>query len=467
MASAFWMKQKGKRVLGYKYRGADGKRVGPLRARGCRTLAQARRLAEDLERKNERVRLGLEVLPSEEKPTFGVLFDAWWDGKGKRRRSDSKLGLKQSVEKHLKELRPLLLTAATAGYFADRLEKLLDAKLDAKEIGPQTRNHLRSTVFSVFEYARDLKRRTWVGENPIEWVSIAPIPTPEYELLRRSEVLRVLDAFPDPRLGAPWRWVAAMCLYTGSRPGEPMGARKKDFDLDDWIWTIRHSWEAPWPKNRKPRPVPIPPELRPHVRAAMKSSPNEFLFPRADGKPFKPDTRRGLVKRLRRALAKAGLVLGYEHACRRCKRRVKLAPDSALVASWRHADADQRVCPNCGMKLWITAIPRPMRFYDLRHTHATLLRKSKVEKAGVGAQLGHHSARMTDVYDHSDIMDHRGPIDAAMTFGAAAPALAALPEGDVHSTTGSPQPVTPPTASAPDADPASPASEQFPPVSKR
>ena len=30
-------------------------------------------------------------------------------------------------------------------------------------------------------------------------------------------------------------------------------------------------------------------------------------------------------------------------------------------------------CPACGMKLWPKALPRPMRFHDLRHTTATLL----------------------------------------------------------------------------------------------
>jgi hypothetical protein len=38
-----------------------------------------------------------------------------------------------------------------------------------------------------------------------------------------------------------------------------------------------------------------------------------------------------------------------------------------IVFTWRHGDGEQRLCPSCGMKLWASPIPRPVRFYDLRH----------------------------------------------------------------------------------------------------
>ncbi len=52
------------------------------------------------------------------------------------------------------------------------------------------------------------------------------------------------------------------------------------------------------------------------------------------------------------------------------------------------------------MKLWIKPIPRPIRFYDLRHTHATLLRKAGVDLGAVQRNLGHSSPEITAaVYD--------------------------------------------------------------------
>ena len=58
---------------------------------------------------------------------------------------------------------------------------------------------------------------------------------------------------------------------------------------------------------------------------------------------------------LRRALARAGIVLGYDHACRR----------KGCGYSMHHADAELRLCPSCNMKLWPKApgpedsFPRP------------------------------------------------------------------------------------------------------------
>jgi len=46
-----------------------------------------------------------------------------------------------------------------AGAFADRLQELLQQKLEQKEIAAGTYNHLRAGVFRIFESARDPKRR--------------------------------------------------------------------------------------------------------------------------------------------------------------------------------------------------------------------------------------------------------------------------------------------------------------------
>lgn len=167
MATAFWGTQKGIRVLLVKWRDAAGRWVGPRRAKGCRTLEQARRFADDMERQAERHRHGLEALPGEERLTFGALLDRWWDRDGRRRRSDSKYAFKASLEKHLGELRPCVLNAATAGPFAERLQGILDDKAEAGELAPQTLNHLRAGAFRIFEYARHPKCRLWTLENPV------------------------------------------------------------------------------------------------------------------------------------------------------------------------------------------------------------------------------------------------------------------------------------------------------------
>ena len=70
------------------------------------------------------------------------------------------------------------------------------------------------------------------------------------------------------------------------------------------------------------------------------------------------------------------------------------------------------------MRLWVSPIPRKLRFYDLRHSHATLLRKAGVDLGAVQRNLGHSSPEITAaVYDHSDLEDFRADVDRALTFG--------------------------------------------------
>jgi integrase len=423
VASAFWGTQKGKRVLLVKWRDAGGAWVGPRRAKGCRTLDQARRFADDKERQAERQRHGLDPIAGDQRVTFGDLSDSWWKHDGRHRRSDSKHAFRASLEKHLGELRPLVLNAATVGAFADRLQELLRQKLERNEIASETHNHLRAGVHRMFECARDPKRRLWNGENPIRWVKRATVVKARREVLTRDQVLPVLAAFPEPTLGAPWRWAAAICTYAGTRPGEAFGLRKDDVDLATRRMRIERSWSAPFPKNQRAREILIVPELVLHLEAAMRASPNHLVLPRADGELFAPTIRWNLVDHLRRAMVAAGFVAHYEHTCRRCKSLVRHGVEGApAVWTWTHADAEQRACPACGMKLWITPVPRPMVFKNLRTTHATILRKAHVDLGATQRQLGHSDPKITAaVYDQSELEDERAAIERALTFAPPAP----------------------------------------------
>jgi integrase len=437
MATAFWRAdgRTGREVLVAKWRDASAPGGWRYQRRpNDRTKRQAEDYARDMERKAERLMKGLDT--DDPAPvTFGELLDWWWERHGKHQRDDSKRLFRAFLDKHLESLRPFLLTRATAGAFADVLDTLLSRKEEAKELSPKSLNHIRGGVYRIFKCARDPKARLWAGENPVEWVKRRKVPKLRYETLRREEVRPVLDALPALKLGSPWRGAAAVCLYAGARPGEAMGLWKEDVDLETGTLIIRRSWTHPWPKDVDSRTVLVVPELKPYLIGAMELSKNHLVFPRADGEPFQPDTRRLLIDHLRRALRKAGLVVGYDHTCRRCKAKATRAGDAAAMFTWRHQDGEQRFCPTCGMKLWAEGVPRAVRFYDLRHTHATLLRKARVDLGTVQKALGHSSPEITaGTYDHSELEDDRAAIERALTFR---PAAAPVPEP------------TPPTPAAP------------------
>jgi len=73
------------------------------------------------------------------------------------------------------------------------------------------------------------------------------------------------------------------------------------------------------------------------------------------------------------------------------------------------------------MKLWPKPLPRSLRFYDLRHTTATLLLKAGVPLATVQRILRHSdSAITTEVYGHLDVEDMRKGLNP-LAFGPAVP----------------------------------------------
>ena len=127
---------------------------------------------------------------------------------------------------------------------------------------------------------------------------------------------------------------------------------------------------------------------------------------------------------LRRALARAGIVLGYEHVCRRkgCGHQ-ELAEDPEL----RH-------CPKCNMKLWPKAQVRPIRFHDLRHTTASLLLMAGANPAAVQRILRHSDPRITtEVYGHL-VPDYLRAEIHCLSFGIRPPAPLS---NDSHSGAGS------------------------------
>jgi integrase len=201
--------------------------------------------------------------------------------------------------------------------------------------------------------------------------------------------------------------VIATALYTAMRKGEVGGLLKTDLDLADGVIKLQRCWDGPATKDGKPLLVPIAPNLRPYLEAALKASGSQFLFPAAGGGMQRPDVKWDV--KLRRALARAGIVVGFEHRCRR----------KGCGFKERRATSEASRCPRCEFRLYAKPIPRHVRFHDLRHTTATLLLKEGVKLAVVSKLLRHSDPAITlGTYGHLDVEDLRQAVDR-LPFGAA------------------------------------------------
>src|SRR5450631_397294 len=107
----------------------------------------------------------------------------------------------------------------------------------------------------------------------------------------------------------------AAAIYTGLRKGELLGLQKSKVDLRDRLLYVARSYDRATNKSKREEVIPIATELVPFLELAIKASKSELVFPRPDGSMMKEDVDTENV--LRRALARAGIVLGYDHACRR------------------------------------------------------------------------------------------------------------------------------------------------------
>jgi integrase len=350
----------------------------------CHTKRDAQRDADDLERKAERQSKGLEPL-IEDAPqlTFAQLFEWWWKEYGSRLRGDNEPFAR-------KRLLPALGGFALVEVTAARIEGALQGMSD--ELAPKSLNGLRGNIHTIF--ARAIERGVWLGQNPAKAVKRRKVPRKVFDTLRADEVPLLLAA-----LTPQWRPLFASAVYTGLRKGELLGLRKTDVDLAEGTITVRRSYDYETTKGGHADVLPIALQLVPFLEQAFEDSTSQLVFPAADGSMRTDET--DLQQVLRRAMGRAGLVHGYLHVCRRKRCGYE---EQAKDAVLRH-------CPDCKMKLWPKAMPRHLRFHDLRGTTATLLARAGVPLVVAQRMLRHADPRLTaNVYTRVDLADMRAGI---------------------------------------------------------
>jgi integrase len=370
------------------------------RPSAARTKTEAKRLQAELEYQIGRRRLGLEGTLSAEVSTLGELLKRWL-----RETSST-----ASASKNTSAVAKHLLGEALATRRLDQVRTAdvndLIARKSSEGLAPQTVNHLRGFLSRAYSMA--IERGWWTGANPVaraKKLAIPELDRDEREWLREQEFRAMLEEL-DPR----WRPLFATAVYGGLRKGELRALRKDAIDFEVGCIKVARSGGRRTTKSGKVRRVPIHPELLPYLQRAVDSSPSAALvFPGPDGEMMREDAKLQAV--LRRALARAGIVNGYEHRCRKhwCKHRE------------RHPDQDQRRCPEHKVILWPVPVRRKVRFHDLRHTAASLYLGAGVDPIIVQRALGHADVTMTTGRYGHFAPDHEARQFAKLQLGIPAP----------------------------------------------
>ncbi len=343
-------------------RRADGRQLSVTARR-----KEAQRRLGELEDQAERQRLGLAPRPlKDERLSFGALHEHWEATRGASCRSQHFAGF---IRPHILELFPLPAVEVTTA----AVDRLLTAR--AKHLSAKSVNHIRGHLHSVFEAAR-VQGGPWEGRpNPIAGAR-------RFKVGEKAVALVTPDEWPRlaPAIYERWRPHAAVAFFTGLRRGDVFSLAKADVDLFRGIITARIS------KAQKVRVLPIHEALRPYLEEAL-ATPGPQLLPWPHGKRLP-----NLVKILRRACGRAGLVTGYEI---RCRRRA-----SCGWSEVHAADDVPAVCPRCGRdSVYARPIPRKITFHGLRHSFGTAVVAAGGTAAGQ-ALLAHSDPRMTQRYTH-------------------------------------------------------------------
>jgi len=357
------------------------------------TKAAAEELLAELVTTSRRRALGLEAAAVSTKVSVWDLCEWWLRHRCPEASHDREL---VRLTKHVKGSRLGSMRASKVRKLdvADHLDDL-----EASGLAPASVNHVRAKLRAVFEAAR--KADAFSGPNPVKETEPRRVPKRHFATLSADEV-PVMLRFVAPE----WRPFFACAVYLGLRKGEIAGLRKADVDLDHLTVYVRHSYERAGTKGGHDDMLPIPPQLRPYIDQGL-ATPGPYLFPDAKGHPRGPECDPHL--RLRTALKLAGIVDGYRVTCRWCTHEGR---EQLVDVEQLHATQEKAFEVSCarhpGRRLWVTAVPRHLRFHDLRHTTATVLLRSGVDAHRVQRIMRHASiTTTTGTYGHLLVDDLR------------------------------------------------------------
>jgi integrase len=371
---------------------------------GVRSKREAEARLAELVTQVTRRQLGLEPAAVSVRSTVWHLVDWWLTNRCPARSQNNE---RRRLTKHLRdsELGRMPVAHARSSHFEAWFSELERPReeLDGQALlGPASINHLRSKLRTAFERAR--REDVFSGKNPLQDTKKRRVPKGIYETLSAEEAVQVLAKVPPQ-----WRGFIAAAIYLALRKGEIAGLLKQHVDLKRMQLKVARSYERETTKGGHGDLLPIPDVMRPYLEVALKS-PGLLLFGDARGRMRKPNSKPDVT--LRRALKHANICIGYRLICRRCTPDGKLA---GQVVAERPMPPPK--CPVCTTrKLWVTPLPRHVRFHDLRHSTATILLREGVDAHRVQKLMRHASFDTTSrTYAHLIVEDLRA--GQAVAFG--------------------------------------------------
>jgi integrase len=232
-------------------------------------------MADELERRAERVRLGLE----EAAPTpiaAEVFFGRYLDEVVALLKDPETIrwSFNKHITPHFKGKALGSIGVAEAQAWVSKLSRA------TPPLAPVTQKNLRVRFSVAMNVAKSWKL---IKSNPFDQVKGLKVPHREPVFLDLEEIARLIQHVPPV-----WRVCVMVAISTGLRRGELFGMRKGWIDFATQTIRVLGSYDSPSTKSNKPRTVPIPDEVVPVLRTHVEQLQGELVFPRPNGSMYGP-----------------------------------------------------------------------------------------------------------------------------------------------------------------------------------
>jgi integrase len=224
--------------------------------------------------------------------TFGQVADELFETLSpKWRNAKHRYQWQRALELHCKPLRDKPVAEIGTEYVLGVLKPLWATT-------PVTAARTRERIEQVLDAAKAKGHRT--GDNPARWKGNL-----EHLLPKRRNVVTHLKAIPYPDVPPFMAKLRAsegagcsaleFAVLTAARPGEVLGAKWPEIDLEGKVWTI----PAARMKGEREHRVPLSPRCVTILRQMLKARVSDYVFPgeRAD-RPVASNTLRVILGRL-------------------------------------------------------------------------------------------------------------------------------------------------------------------------
>ncbi|MEN1761471.1 site-specific integrase [Anoxynatronum sibiricum] len=297
-----------------------------------------------------------------------------------------------------------------SGLRPERIQRLYNDMLHSKNLSAQTVRYTHTVLRNALQQAVKWKK---IDHNPCDLVDLPKRTKTEQKAMTQEQARAVLKAAE----GIRYKVLFELLILTGLRPGEAYGLKWQDIDLNAGTLSVRRAlsrteygavWELTEPKTSKSRrSMPIPKGLVDSLKRQKAQNAADKMAAQVEAERIRQEVAKGERDE---ATAEAyleqikyhehnlvfpslnGNPLDHTNVAKGFKRVLKAAEAQAIEVA-KEAGTYDATQPE--------KYQYSFRFYDMRHTCATLLLQAGINPKVVAERLGHASITLTlDTYSH-------------------------------------------------------------------